>query len=52
LLHGLGKLLDDRVGRITGLDHDQHPARLLQRFEEFFDGLRPDELALVTVLFE
>ena len=50
--HGVGELVDDGVGRVAGLDHDDHPPRLLQRVQEFLDGLRPHELALVAVLLE
>ena len=52
VFHRVGELVDDGVGRVTGLDHDDHPPRLLQRIQEFLDGLRPDEFALVAVLFE
>ncbi len=51
-LHGVGQLLDDRVGRVTGLDHDDHAARLLQRGEEFFDGFGAHEFAFAAVLFQ
>ena len=51
-LHRVGELVDDRVGGVAGLDHDQHPARLLQRGKEFRDGLAAHELALGTVLVE
>jgi hypothetical protein len=50
--HGIGELVDHRVRGIAGLDHDDHPPRLLQRVQEFLDALRTDELAFVTVLFE
>ena len=52
LLHGVGELVDDGVGRVAGLDHDQHPARLLQRGEEFRDRLAAHEVALGAVLLE
>ena len=37
--HGVGELIDDRVGGLAGFDHDEYPPRLLQRVQEFFDGL-------------
>ena len=51
-LHRVGELVDDGVGRVAGLDHDQHPARLLQRGKEFRDGLAAHEVALRAVLGE
>src|SRR5690606_41817390 len=39
----LGQLVDDRVGALTGLDHDDRRARLLQRRHEVFDLLGGDE---------
>ena len=46
------ELLDHGVDRLAGLDHDQDAARLLQRINEFLEGLRADEVALVAVLGE
>ena len=34
-LHRVGEFVDDGVGGVAGLDHDQHAPRLLQRGEEF-----------------
>jgi hypothetical protein len=51
-LHGVGEFVDHRVGGFTGLHHDQHPARLLQRGEELVDGLGAHEIAVVAVLGE
>ena len=48
--HGVGELVDDGVGRVAGLDHDQHPARFLKRGKEFRDGLAADEVALGAVV--
>ena len=50
LFHRVGELVDHGVGRVARLDHDQHPARLLQRRNEFRDGLAAHELALGAVL--
>ena len=44
--HRVGELVDDGVGGVAGLDHDQHPPRLLQRGKEFRDRLAAHELAL------
>ncbi len=44
VFHRVGELVDDGVGRVTRLDHDDHPPRLLQRVQEFFDGLRRTNL--------
>ena len=41
--HRVGEFVDHRVGGVTGLHHDQHPSRSLQRGEEFRDGLRSHE---------
>ena len=49
-LHRVGELVDDGVGRVARLDHDQHAPRLLQRGEEFRDRLAAHEVALRTVL--
>ena len=46
--HRVGELVDDGVGRVAGLDHDEHPARLLQRGKEFRDGLAAHEVALAN----
>ena len=51
--HGVGELVDDGVGRVAGLDHDDHPPRLLQRGKEFRDASpTAHEVALGTVLLE
>ena len=50
VLHGVGELVDDRVGGLTRLDHDEHTPRLLQRIEEFGDGLAAHEVAVGAVL--
>jgi hypothetical protein len=52
LFHRVGELLDDGVGRVARLDHDDHAPRLLQGVQELLDALRADEGALVAVLFE
>ena len=46
------KLLDDRVDRLAGLDHDQDAARLLQRVHQFLQGFGADEVAVRAVLFQ
>ena len=38
--HGVGEFVDDGVGGVAGLDHDDDPPRLFQRVKEFRDGLR------------
>ncbi len=50
--HRVGELVDHGVGGVTGLHHDQHPARFLQGGEKLFDGLRAHEFAFAAVLFE
>ena len=50
--HRVGELVDHGVGRIAGLDHDDHPARLLQCGKEFGDRLAADEVALRAVLLQ
>ncbi len=52
LFHRVGELVDDGVGRVAGLDHDHHPARLLKRGKEFGDRLAADELAFVAVVLQ
>ena len=42
-IHGVGEVVDHGVGCRTRLDHDQHPAGLLQRGDELLDGLRAHE---------
>ena len=51
-LHRVGELVDDGVGRIACLDHDQHPTRFLKRGKEFRDGFAAHELAFVSVFGE
>ena len=50
LVHHAGEFVDDGVGRVAGLDHDQHPARFLERRDEFVHRLGADELALGAVV--
>ncbi|NCL75032.1 hypothetical protein AIIKEEIJ_02482 [Rhodococcus sp. YH1] len=50
--HRVREFLDDRVGGLAGLDHDEHPARLLQGGDELFDGFGAHEVAVVAVGFE
>ena len=46
------ELLDHGVNRSTGLDHDQDTARLFQRVNQLLERLRPNEVALVSVLLK
>ena len=46
------ELVDDGVGGLAGLDHDDDRARLLDAGDEVLHGLRADEVAVVTVLVE
>ena len=50
--HGVGELVDHRVGRGARLNHDDRGARTLERGDELFDGLRGHELAFVAVLVD
>jgi hypothetical protein len=51
-LHRIGELVDDGVGRIARLDHDDHPARLLKGGKEFGDRLAAHEVAFRTMLLQ
>ena len=50
--HRVGELVDDGVGRVAGLDHDQHPPRFLKGGKEFRYGLAAHEVALGAVFGE
>src|SRR5699024_195548 len=50
LVHEAGQLVDDGVGGLAGLDHDDRHARLLQGGDEVRHGLRRVELALGGVV--
>ena len=52
VFHRVGELVDHGVGRVAGLDHDQHPTRLLQCGKEFRNRLAAHEVALRPVLGE
>ena len=47
-----GELVDDRVGGLAGLHHDDDGARPLERGDEVLEALGRDEVALVAVLVE
>ena len=49
LIHGLSQLIDDRIGGLASLNHDDCLAWALQRSHEVLDGLRRHEIAFLTV---
>ena len=51
-LHGVGELVDHRVGRGAGLDHDDRGARALERGDELLNSFRGHEFAFGAVLVD
>ena len=51
-LHRVGEFLDDRVGRVARLHHDEDPARTLECGHELGHRLGADEVAVAAVVFE
>ena len=46
------ELVDDGVGALAGLDHDDDPARALERVDEVLERAGDGEVALVAVLLD
>ena len=49
VIHGIGKLIDDRIGGLARLHHDDGLAGALQGSDEIRDGLGRNKVSFVTV---
>ena len=52
LIHRFCELVDDCIGSLARLNHDDGLARALERSDEVLDGLGRDKVAFRTVLFD
>ena len=50
LIHGVSQLVDDGIGSLSCLNHDDGLARALQRGNEILDGFRRNEVTFLAVL--